>query len=43
LSLEPDAGGVMLAEISVPQGGAFVFQTVGAAKGDPGLKFKKGS
>jgi len=41
LSLEPDAGGVMLAEISVPQGGSFAFQTVGAPKGDPGLKFQR--
>jgi tetratricopeptide (TPR) repeat protein len=41
LSLEPDAGGVMLADISVPQNGAFTFSTVGAAKGDPGLKFKR--
>jgi uncharacterized protein (TIGR03066 family) len=40
LALEPDAGGVMLAEITEPQGGSFVFRTVGAPKSDPGLTFK---
>jgi tetratricopeptide (TPR) repeat protein len=41
LALEPDAGGVMLAEISAPQNGAFEFRTVGAPKVDQGLKFQK--
>jgi tetratricopeptide (TPR) repeat protein len=41
LSLEPDAGGVMLADITAPQGGAFTFQVVGAPKTDPGLSFKR--
>lgn len=40
LALEPDAGGVMLAEITDPQAGSFVFRTVGAPKNDPGLTFK---
>ena len=40
LALEPDAGGVMLAEITEPKAGAFVFRIVGAPKNDPGLTFK---
>ena len=40
LALEPDAGGIMLAEITEPKGGSFVFRTVGAPKSDPGLTFK---
>jgi hypothetical protein len=40
LALEPDAGGVMLAEITEPTAGTFVFRTVGAPKTDPGLTFK---
>jgi len=40
LAMEPDAGGVMLAEITEPKGGTFVFRTVGAPKSDPGLTFK---
>jgi tetratricopeptide (TPR) repeat protein len=43
LALEPDAGGVMLAEISAPQNGAFDFRTAGAPKTDPGLRFQKKS
>jgi hypothetical protein len=41
LALEPDAGGVMLAQISSLQGGDFTFRTVGAPKSDPGLRFQK--
>jgi tetratricopeptide (TPR) repeat protein len=41
LALEPDAGGVMLAEVSAPQNGAFEFKTVGAPKTDPALKFQR--
>jgi hypothetical protein len=41
LALEPDAGGVMLAEISTPQDGAFDFRTAGAPKSDKGLRFQK--
>jgi len=41
LALEPDAGGVMLAEISTPQNGTFDFRTVGAPKTDKGLRFQK--
>jgi hypothetical protein len=41
LALEPDAGGVMLAEISAPQNGAFDFRTVGAPKTDKGLRFQR--
>ncbi len=41
LALEPDAGGVMLAQISTPENGAFDFRTVGAPKSDKGLRFQK--
>jgi tetratricopeptide (TPR) repeat protein len=41
LSMEPDAGGIMLAEISAPKDGAFTFQVVGAPKSDKGLSFKR--
>jgi tetratricopeptide (TPR) repeat protein len=41
LALEPDAGGIMAAEITDPKTGTFVFRTVGAPKSDPGLTFKK--
>jgi hypothetical protein len=41
LAMEPDAGGVMLAEITAPQGGAFSFKVVGAPKSDTGLTFQK--
>jgi tetratricopeptide (TPR) repeat protein len=40
LALEPDAGGVMLAEITEPKDGSFVFRMDGAPKSDPGLTFK---
>jgi tetratricopeptide (TPR) repeat protein len=40
LALEPDAGGIMLAEITEPREGSFVFRTVGAPKTDQGLTFK---
>ena len=40
LAMEPDAGGIMLAEITDPKGGSFVFRTVGAPKTDQGLTFK---
>ncbi len=41
LALEPDAGGVMLAELTVPQNGAFEFKTGGAPKTEPSLKFQR--
>ncbi len=41
LALEPDAGGVMLAEITAPQNGNFEFRTVGAPQSDPALKFRQ--
>jgi tetratricopeptide (TPR) repeat protein len=41
LALEPDAGGVMLAQVSTPENGAFDFRTVGAPKSDKGLRFQK--
>jgi tetratricopeptide (TPR) repeat protein len=41
LALEPESGGVMLAEVTQPKGGTFSFQLLGAPPGDPGLKFSK--
>jgi tetratricopeptide (TPR) repeat protein len=41
LALEPDAGGVMVAEVSAPQNGAFEFKTVGAPTTEPALKFQR--
>jgi uncharacterized protein (TIGR03066 family) len=41
LAMEPESGGVMLAEVTQPQGGSFGFQLLGAPPGDPGLKFAK--
>ncbi len=41
LALEPDAGGVMVADITDPSGGAFTFRQEGGPANDPGLKFKR--
>jgi len=41
LAMEPDTGGVMLAEVTQPQGGRFDFRLLGAPPGDPGLEFVK--
>jgi tetratricopeptide (TPR) repeat protein len=41
LALEPQTGGVMLAQVTQPQGGRFDFQLLGAPPGDPGLKFQR--
>jgi tetratricopeptide (TPR) repeat protein len=41
LALQPDAGGVMLAEVTPPQNGKFQFQVVGSPPGDKGLSFSK--
>jgi tetratricopeptide (TPR) repeat protein len=41
LALEPDAGGVMVAEVSEPRNGTFTFRTVGAPPSDKGLTFRK--
>jgi uncharacterized protein (TIGR03066 family) len=40
LAMEPDAGGIMLAEVTEPADGAFTFRMVGAPKTDTGLKFR---
>jgi tetratricopeptide (TPR) repeat protein len=41
LAMEPDAGGVMVAELTPPKGGKFHFQVVGGPPNDPGLDFAK--
>ena len=42
LAMEPESGGVMLAEVTEPKAGGFDFKMLGAPPGDPGLKFAKG-
>lgn len=42
LAMEPESGGVMLAELAPPANGKLDFQLLGAPPGDPGLKFTKG-
>jgi hypothetical protein len=41
LALEPDAGGVMLAQVTPPQSGKFHFQVIGGPADDPGLDFRR--
>jgi tetratricopeptide (TPR) repeat protein len=41
LAMEPQSGGVMLAELTKPQGGRMEFRLLGAPPGDPGLRFEK--
>ena len=41
LALEPQTGGVMLAQITQAEAGRFDFQLLGAPPGDPGLSFAK--
>ena len=41
LAMEPQGGGVMIAELTPPKNGSFNFQLAGAPPGDPGLKFVK--
>lgn len=43
LAMEPESGGTMLAELTPPQGGRLDFKMLGAAPGDPGLRFEKKS
>ncbi|WP_145034501.1 tetratricopeptide repeat protein [Caulifigura coniformis] len=41
LALQPDAGGVMVAELSPPKNGKFHFLVAGGPPGDKGLEFSK--
>jgi hypothetical protein len=41
LAMEPDSGGVMLAELSVNRPDALHFKMIGGAKDDPGLEFRR--
>jgi uncharacterized protein (TIGR03066 family) len=41
LAMEPETGGVMLAEVAPPKSGRFDFKLLGAPPDDPGLKFSK--
>lgn len=40
LAMEPDAGGILLVEVTEPRDGSFVFRPISAAKDDPGLTFR---
>ena len=42
LGMEPDGGGVMLAELTVKGPEALHFKMVGGAADDPGLEFRRG-
>jgi hypothetical protein len=41
--MEPDSGGVLLAEMTSKGPDSLHFKMIGAAKDDPGLEFKRGS
>jgi tetratricopeptide (TPR) repeat protein len=41
LAMEPDSGGVMLAELTLKKPDALQFKMVGGAKEDPGLNFRR--
>jgi tetratricopeptide (TPR) repeat protein len=43
LAMEPDSGGVMLAEIAIKEPDTLHFKMIGGASGDPGLEFRRGS
>jgi tetratricopeptide (TPR) repeat protein len=43
LAMEPDSGGVLLAELTVKGQGQLQFKMVGGPKDDPGLDFRRGS
>jgi hypothetical protein len=43
LAMEPDTGGVLLAELSLKQPDTLHFKMIGGASGDPGLEFRRGS
>jgi hypothetical protein len=41
LAMEPETGGVMLAEVTPPKGKQFEFKMLGAPPGDQGLRFEQ--
>jgi hypothetical protein len=43
LAMEPDSGGVLLAELTAKGSDGLHFQMVGGAEGDPGLDFQRGA
>jgi hypothetical protein len=43
LAMEPDSGGIMLAELTVKEPDTLHFKMIGAASDDPGLEFRRGS
>jgi hypothetical protein len=43
LAMEPDTGGVLLAELAVKGPDGLHFKMVGGAKDDPGLDFRRGA
>lgn len=43
LAMEPDTGGVLLAELTSAPGDTLHFKMIGGAKDDPGLRFQRGA
>src|SRR5262249_2037930 len=43
LAMEPDSGGVLLAELTVKEADTLHFKMIGAASDDPGLEFRRAS
>ena len=41
LAMEPDTGGVLLAELAVKEADALHFKMIGGASDDPGLDFRR--
>jgi len=42
LAMEPDSGGVLLAELTTKGPDALHFKMIGGASDDPGLEFRRG-
>jgi hypothetical protein len=42
LAMEPDTGGILLAELTAKASDNLHFKMIGAAKDDPGLEFRRG-
>ena len=42
LAMEPDTGGVLLAELTLKEADRLYFKMIGGAKDDPGLDFSRG-
>jgi hypothetical protein len=43
LAMEPDTGGVLLAELTIKTADSLHFKMIGGASNDPGLEFQRDS